>query len=98
MAAAQLQKGAVRISASGCHPHFRQFRIEDSQGNVKLTPMFLTQKLSRIYLSGNQSFGFDFNNICAALSAQPPDTRSFVKLLSKNASTNCTKLLMDAVK
>jgi hypothetical protein len=58
---------------------------------------FFTQTLSQIYLPGNPFYGSDFNNICAALSAQPPEPCTFVKLLEESLGANCSKLLMGAV-
>ncbi len=59
---------------------------------------FVTQTLSWTFLSGNPLYVFDFNNIYATLSVQPPKACSFVKLLAKNAGARCAKLLMGAIK
>jgi len=58
---------------------------------------FVAQTLGRIHSPGNPSYGSDFNNLCAALSAQPPEARTFVKLLAESPGDICSKLLVDVV-
>jgi hypothetical protein len=43
------------------------------------------------------SYGSDFNNLCAALDAQPILARTFVKLLAGSLDDNCSMLLVDVV-
>ena len=58
---------------------------------------FVAQTLSQIHSSGNPSYGSDFNNLCAALSVQPPKVHTFVKFLAESPGNTCLKLLMDVV-
>ncbi len=58
---------------------------------------FVTQTLSRICSPGDPSYGSDFNNLCAALDAQPIEARTFVKLLAGSPTDNCSVLLVDVV-
>jgi hypothetical protein len=58
---------------------------------------FAAQTLSQIHSPGNPSYGFDFNNLCAALSVQLPVVCSFVKLLSEDLGNTCSNLLVDVM-
>ncbi len=58
---------------------------------------FVAQTLSQIHSPGNPSYGFDFNNLCAALSVQLPVVRSFVKLLSEDLGNTCSNLIVDVM-
>jgi len=58
---------------------------------------FVAQTLARIHSPGNPSYGSDFNNLCDTLSAQPPEARTFVKLLTESPGDICSKLLVDVV-
>jgi hypothetical protein len=58
---------------------------------------FVTQTLGQICSPGDPSYGSDFNNLCAALNAQPIEARTFVKLLAGSPAVNCSMLLVDVV-
>ena len=58
---------------------------------------FVAQTLSQIHSPGNPSYGSDFNNLCAALSVQLPEVRTFVKLLAESPGNTCSKLLVNVV-
>jgi hypothetical protein len=67
------------------------------EGMLLSPDAFVAQTLSKIHLPGNPSYGLDLNNICAALSAQPPMACTFVKLLAESLRNTCSKLLVDVV-
>ncbi len=84
------QQVAVIMHASDLEERIRE--------GILLSPdAFVAQTLSQIHLPGNPSYGLDFNNICAALSAQPPMACTFVELLAESPCNTCSKLLVDDV-
>jgi hypothetical protein len=69
------------------------------EGMLLSSNAFVAQTLSQIHSPENPSYGLEFNNnLCAALSVQPPVVRTFVKLLSENPGNTCSNLLVDVVK
>ncbi len=67
------------------------------EGMLLSLDAFVAQTLSQIHSPGNPSYGLDFNNLCAALSAQPAKARTFVKMLAQSPGNTCSKLLVDVV-
>jgi hypothetical protein len=71
---------------------------ERIHGAMSMSSMaFVTQTLGQICSPGDPSYGSDFNNLCAALGAQPIVARTFVKLLAGSPDNNCLMLLIDVV-
>ncbi len=50
------------------------------EGMVLSLDAFVAQTLSQIHSPGNPSYCLDFNNLCAALSAQPPKAHTHIKI------------------
>jgi hypothetical protein len=68
------------------------------EGMVLSLDTIVAQTLNQIHSPGNTSYGLNFNNLCAALSAQLPKAHTFVKMLAESPGNTCLKLLVDALR
>jgi hypothetical protein len=67
------------------------------EGMLLSSDAFVAQTLSRIHSPGNPSYGLDFNNLCAAFSAQLPKARTFIRILAESPGNTCSKLHVGVV-
>ncbi len=56
------------------------------EGMLLSSDAFVAQTLSQIHSPGNPSYDSDFNNLCVALSVQPPEVCTFVKFLAETST------------